>query len=141
MPRFHSSTVKRYMDHSTSKTRIAVRMLALLLCAPLAAQAADYQQRIEKILSRTPLIDGHNDLPWEIRDRFHSDFGAVDLRSDTRRLPPPPDGVPLMTDIPRMRAGHMGGQFWSVWIPSAMKGPETVQTTLEQIDLVKRMAA
>jgi membrane dipeptidase len=129
------------MDHSTSKTSITVRMLALLLCAPLAAQAADYQQRIEQILSRTPLIDGHNDLPWEIRERFHSDFRAVDLKSDTRRLPSPPDGVPLMTDIPRMRAGHMGGQFWSVWIPSGMKGPETVQTTLEQMDLVKRMAA
>ena len=46
-----------------------------------------------------------------------------------------------MTDIPRLRAGHVGGQFWSVWVPVDVKGPEAVQTTLEQIDLVKRMAA
>ena len=46
-----------------------------------------------------------------------------------------------MTDIPRLRAGHVGGQFWAVWIPVSMKGPEAVQVTLEQIDLVKRMAA
>ena len=44
-----------------------------------------------------------------------------------------------MTDIPRMRAGRMGGQFWSVWIPASITGPLAVQTTLEQIDLVKRM--
>ena len=46
-----------------------------------------------------------------------------------------------MTDIPRLRAGHVGAQFWSVWIPVEVKGPEAVQTTLEQIDIVKRMTA
>jgi membrane dipeptidase len=56
-------------------------------------------------------------------------------------LPFPAGAAALMTDIPRMRAGLMGGQFWSVWIPSDMKGPQAVQTTLEQMDLVKRMAA
>ena len=120
----------------------AIRALALVLWAPLAVWAGDaYQHRVEQVLLRTPLIDGHNDLPWEIRDRFKGDLAAVDLQSDTRRLPFPADAAPLMTDIPRMRAGHMGGQFWSVWIPSDMKGPAAVQTTLEQMDLVKRMAA
>jgi membrane dipeptidase len=130
------------MLYSGPKMNAAIRLALLLLWMPLAARAADdYQHRVEQILLRTPLIDGHNDLPWEIRDRFKSDLGAVDLKSDTKRLPFPADAAPLMTDIPRMRAGHMGGQFWSVWIPSAMRGPETVQTTLEQMDLVKRMAA
>jgi membrane dipeptidase len=46
-----------------------------------------------------------------------------------------------MTDIPRLRAGMVGGQFWSVWIPVEIKGPGAVQTTIEQIDLVKRIAA
>src|SRR5437868_13656395 len=46
-----------------------------------------------------------------------------------------------MTDIPRLRAGRVGGQFWSVWVPTDLKGSEAVQATLEQIDLVKRMAA
>jgi membrane dipeptidase len=121
---------------------MAIYALGLLLSTPPAGWAADdYHHRVEQVLLHTPLIDGHNDLPWEIRDRFKSDLTAVDLKADTQHLPYPPDGAPLMTDIPRMRAGLMGGQFWSVWIPSGMKGPEAVQTTLEQMDLVKRMAA
>lgn len=114
---------------------MAIGLAMLLLGVSLAARADDYQRRVEQILLRTPLIDGHNDLPWEIRDRFKGDLAAVDLRSDTAHLP-----APLMTDIPRLRAGHMGGQFWSVWIPTETKGFEAVQTTLEQMDLVKRMA-
>jgi membrane dipeptidase len=129
------------MGHPRSKWGTAIRVLGLLLWAPLAAQAADdYQHRVEQVLLRTPLIDGHNDLPWEIRDRFKSDLAAVDLKSDTAHLPFPAGAAPLMTDIPRLHAGHMGGQFWSVWIPSEMKGYQAVQITLEQMDLVKRMA-
>jgi membrane dipeptidase len=130
------------MGHPTSNWGTAMRVLGLLLYAPLAARAADdFQHRAEQVLLRTPLIDGHNDLPWEIRDRFKSDLTAVDLETDTTPLPFPEGASPLMTDIPRLRAGHMGGQFWSVWIPSAVKGHEAVQMTLEQIDLVKRMTA
>jgi membrane dipeptidase len=119
---------------------MAIGLALLLLDVSLAARADDYQRRVEQILLRTPLIDGHNDLPWEIRDRFKGDLAAVDLRSDTAHLPAPEGAAPLMTDIPRLRAGHMGGQFWSVWIPTETKGFEAVQTTLEQMDLVKRMA-
>ena len=130
------------MNQSTSMRQRAIFALGMLFCMPLVAGAADdYRHRVEQVLLRTPLIDGHNDLPWEIRERFKSDLAAFDLKADTQHLPYPPDGAPLMTDIPRMRAGLMGGQFWSVWIPSGMKGPEAVQTTLEQMDLVKRMAA
>jgi membrane dipeptidase len=116
---------------------------ALWLGAPLPGLAADadYQARVTQVLKRTPLIDGHNDLPWEIRERFKGRLGAIDLASDTSKITPPPDHAPLMTDIPRLRAGLVGGQFWSVWVPVDIKGPEAVQTTLEQIDLVKRMAA
>jgi membrane dipeptidase len=86
------------------------------------------------------LIDGHNDLPWEIRERFHGHLAAIDLKSDTSRLAAPAGSAALMTDIPRLRAGKVGGQFWSVWVPVEMKGLEAVQTTIEQIDLVKRLA-
>jgi membrane dipeptidase len=65
----------------------------------------------------------------------------VDLSKDTATLPVPAGGAALMTDIPRLRAGHVGGQFWSVWVPVNIQGYEAVQTTLEQIDLVKRMCA
>jgi len=122
--------------------RRAIILIGLILCIPLAARAADdYRHRVEQVLAQTPLIDGHNDLPWEIRDRFKSDVAAVDLNSDTRHLPVVADQTPLMTDIPRLRAGMVGAQFWSVWIPVNMPGFEAVQITLEQIDLVKRMAA
>jgi membrane dipeptidase len=128
---------------------------ALVACAVTAAVAepaaaaaggaspagADYHARVLRVLEQTPLIDGHNDLPWEIRDRYKSRLSAIDLKTDTSKLPVGPDVTPLMTDIVRLRAGHVGGQFWSVWVPVEVKGPEAVQLTLEQIDLVKRMAA
>lgn len=116
--------------------------LTLLLSAPLlvAAAGADYEGRIARVLEQTPLIDGHNDLAWEVRERFNSQLSAIDLGADTSKILSP-KGVPLMTDIPRLRAGHVGGQFWSVWIPPEVHGFEAVQMTLEQIDLVKRIAA
>jgi membrane dipeptidase len=93
------------------------------------------------VLSRTPVIDGHNDLPWVIRDRFGGDLAKIDLSSDTAKLAPPAGEPAMMTDIPRLHAGHVGAQFWSVWIPVTTTGPAAVQTTVEQIDLVKAIAA
>jgi len=117
-------------------------LIILMLLFPLSSLAAeDYQHRVEQVLLRTPLIDGHNDLPWEIRERYKSDFSMIDLGSDTHHLPVGPDQAAMMTDIPRLRAGHVGAQFWSVWIPVEVQGFQAVQMTLEQIDLVKRMAA
>src|SRR5258708_40376879 len=117
--------------------------LGVLSWTPPAAWSATpaYEARVDRVLAATPLIDGHNDLPWEIRSRFKGDLAAVDLKSDTARLPFPPDSAALMTDIPRLRTGRVGGQFWSVWVPVNITGFEAVPTTLEQIDLIKRMCA
>jgi membrane dipeptidase len=118
-----------------------LRMICLMLLFPLSSWATeDYQHRVEQVLLRTPLIDGHNDLPWEIRERYKSDFSAIDLGSDTHHLAVGVDQAAMMTDIPRLRAGLVGAQFWSVWIPVDVQGFQAVQMTLEQIDLVKRMA-
>jgi len=115
----------------------------VLLSVPVPGLAVDtdYHARVVQILKQTPLVDGHNDLPWEIRERFKGRLATIDLKSDTSKIPAPPDAAPLMTDILRLRAGLVGGQFWSVWVPVDIKGPEAVQTTIEQIDLVKRIAA
>ncbi|MGH7878021.1 MAG: dipeptidase [Candidatus Binataceae bacterium] len=121
--------------------RVAPALLAALLLAAPALGAEPDAQRIERILARTPLIDGHNDLPWEIRTRFASDLSRVDLSRSTVGLAAPEGSPPLMTDIPRLRAGHVGGQFWSVYIPVETQGPVAVQMTIEQIDLVKQMCA
>jgi len=123
----------------------AALLLALPLTSPLAAQAqtadAVLKARVDRVLQSTPLIDGHNDLPWEIRERAKGKVDALDLRQDTAHLPASdPEAVPLMTDIPRLRAGHVGGQFWSVWTPPNITGPIQVKMTLEQIDIVKGMA-
>ena len=64
-----------------------------------------------------PLIDGHNDLPWQYRKRSN-DFSAIDLARDTSKLDPP-----LVTDIPRLRAGGVGAQFWSVYVPADPRRP------------------
>ncbi len=123
-------------------TRVfTVAVFAFACHAAFAADDAALTARVDRVLAKTPLIDGHNDLPWEIRDRFGSVDG-VDLSKDTSKLPlKNEDDAPLMTDIPRLRAGHVGGQFWSVWISPSVTGPAAVKMTLEQIDIVKSMAA
>jgi membrane dipeptidase len=113
-------------------------LLAAAALPALAAQAsADaLDQRVEKVLTASPVIDGHNDLPWEIRKNYDFWRKPLDLNADTTRLE-----HPLQTDLQRMRRGHVGAQFWSVWIPAEMKGAEAIQTTLEEIDIVHRMVA
>jgi membrane dipeptidase len=81
------------------------------------------------LLSRFPLIDGHNDLPWEIREAF-GDLAAVDLTRPVAKT---------RTDIPRLVEGGVGGQFWSVYVPARLAGDTAVTAVLEQIDLVHRM--
>src|SRR5262245_21440412 len=93
-------------------------LLALpLILLPTAATAqdpsSDERARVMRIVRQTPLIDGHNDLPWTIRDEFGGDLDRVDLRSNTKRAQPA-----LHTDMPRMREGGVGAQFWSVYVPA-----------------------
>ncbi len=127
---------------SAATAVLAVALAGQAFAAPAPKPVGDpIMARVDKVLARTPVIDGHNDLPWEIRSRFNGDVSKIDLAKDTSRLPVPAGEAPLMTDIPRLRAGHVGGQFWSVWIPVEVTGPAAVQTTLEQIDIVKAMAA
>jgi membrane dipeptidase len=109
-------------------------MLGLLLSTATAAPAQTPERRVERVLAKTPIIDGHNDLPWEIRDAYDFWRKPLDLESDTSRIEPR-----LQTDLPRMKQGGMGGQFWSVWIPADLKGDEAIRVTLEQIDIVHRM--
>ena len=97
-----------------------------------AASAEDPAlERARRLLSQHPVIDGHNDLPWTIRGQTEGlgDIGAYDLRAPTAG----------QTDLDRLRAGGVGGQFWSVYVPPSEVGSARVQ--LEQIDLARRMVA
>lgn len=112
-------------------------MLAQAAAAPATPPADPVTAaRIEKLLAANPVIDGHNDLPWEIRSKYAAKVESVDLTKDTSKLP-----FPLQTDIPRLRKGHVGAQFWSVWITADNLGPRAVEMTLEEIDIVKRFVA
>ena len=116
-------------------------LFSISIAAGPATAAPDRQgdaldRRVERVLSRTPIIDGHNDLPWEIREKYDFWRKSLDLDADTSRLE-----RPLQTDLVRMKKGHVGAQFWSVWIPATFKGSEAIQATLEEIDIVHRMVS
>lgn len=102
---------------------------------PSPAQTSNRLGEIRQLLRETPLIDGHNDLPWQFR-KFKQDINGIDLSADTSKLPPH-----LITDIPRLRAGGLGAQFWSVYVPPTPPGPPAVQAVLEQIDVVHQLVA
>jgi membrane dipeptidase len=116
---------------------VLLTTVALVLAAgPALAQAADPgEARARRILERTPLIDGHNDLPWALRQGHGNDPHAVDLTTNLDV------STGLHTDIPRLRAGGVGGQFWSVYVPASMSPPDAAVATFEQIDTVRRMVA
>ncbi|MFF3687299.1 dipeptidase [Streptomyces sp. NPDC002187] len=91
----------------------------------------DHLSRARELLAAYPVVDGHNDLPWALRERVRYDLDRMDIAGDqTGRL---------HTDIPRLRAGGVGAQFWSVYVRSDMAGDEAVSATLEQIDVVRQL--
>lgn len=111
---------------------IAAVLISLAVwLAPISEDPALLRARA--VLSRTPLIDGHNDLPWTIREfkAAPGDVAAYGLRGRTAGH----------TDLPRMRAGLLGGQFWSVYVPGDRVGAAAVRVQLEQIDLARRMVS
>ncbi|MEQ1493595.1 MAG: membrane dipeptidase, partial [Terricaulis sp.] len=90
--------------------------------------------RVDRILRATPLIDGHNDLAEEIHDNYGADQSRVDLNADTRTL-----SFPLHTDIPRLRQGRLGAQFWSVYVPAELQGAASAEAVHVQIDTVRQI--
>jgi len=103
-----------------------------LVCAPATAQDANMDMA-RRVLATTPLIDGHNDLPWAIRE---SEVAPHDVQASEHDLRA---RTPFMTDIPRLRAGMVGGQFWSVYIPYESVDTGASKMQLEQIDIALQM--
>ncbi|GCD37232.1 dipeptidase [Streptomyces chrestomyceticus JCM 4735] len=85
------------------------------------------------LLAEHPVVDGHNDLPWALREQVRYDLDRRDIAADQTGH--------LHTDIPRLRAGGVGAQFWSVYVRTDYTGDQAVSATLEQIDVVRRLAA
>jgi membrane dipeptidase len=95
-----------------------------------ASRMASHLDRASALLEQVPLIDGHNDLAWALRERFRSDPESASLSVAAPGL---------QTDLPRLRRGRIGAQFWSVYVPGTFAGEAAVTATLEQIDLVRRI--
>ncbi|MCX4511261.1 dipeptidase [Streptomyces sp. NBC_01619] len=93
----------------------------------------DFLAEARSLLDSFPVVDGHNDLPWALREQVRYDLDRLDIAGD--------QSGSLHTDIPRLRAGGVGAQFWSVYVRSDMAGDEAVSATLEQIDVVGQLLA
>ncbi|XP_054283198.1 dipeptidase 1-like [Macrosteles quadrilineatus] len=103
---------------------------------------ASYEERLEmahKLLKETPLIDGHNDLPWNIRKFVHNRLNEFRFGEDLRQVPPWSLSAWSHTDLKRLRAGHVSAQFWAAYVPCESQFKDAVQLTLEQIDVIKRL--
>jgi membrane dipeptidase len=95
-----------------------------------AGDAAALLERARALHKQVPLIDGHNDYPWAVRENVASDIARLDIAKAQPSI---------HTDIARLKAGGVGGQFWSVYTPSDYAGEKAVSATLEQIDIVHQM--
>ncbi|MCX4748660.1 dipeptidase [Kitasatospora sp. NBC_01287] len=92
---------------------------------------SDQLDRARTLLAAAPVVDGHNDLPWAMRNQAGYDLDAIDLAADQRGR--------LHTDLDRLRAGGVGAQFWSVFVSANLSGDTAVSATLEQIDFVRAL--
>src|SRR5713101_9286350 len=111
--------------------RLTTALLILLVAVSANAQM---DARLDRVLREVPLIDGHNDLPYQYQERAKDHLAQIDIRQDQSKLTPL-----LHTDILRLRKGKLGGQFWSVYVPTTLKGADAVRAVIEQIDVVHRL--
>ena len=115
--------------------RSGLLLLALLVTTAVtaAAQSDPALERARRILRSVPLIDGHNDLAWEIRHSKTAplDVAAYDLRAR----------APGHTDLERLKAGQVGAQFWSIYVPGEVKDSGYARIQLEQFDIARRFIA
>ncbi len=114
------------------RAAVIVCLTAGLAMTGAAAQSDPFLERARALHAQVPVFDGHNDYPWEVRQRAGKDPARLDIAG------PQPA---THTDVPRLRRGGIGAQFWSVYVPASFAGQQAVTATLEQIDIVHRMLA
>lgn len=123
----------------TAKILLSAIAAVSLLAGSQTILAQTPEETAKQVLDEHPIIDGHNDVPAQIRGRFDSDFSKFDFRDTLETLGPAPK--PMHTDIARLRDGKVGGQFWSVWIDPELSQAEAVERVIQQIDIVHQMVA
>jgi len=113
--------------------------LPLFLLAASPAASATPEETVRAALARSPVVDGHNDVPEQLRARFGNDFSKFDFH-DMSPTASQKDGK-MHTDLARLKKGMVGGQFWSVWVTTGQSETEAVREVTEQIDVVERLVA
>jgi membrane dipeptidase len=121
--------------------RLRIGLAALALLASGAGAARTPEQVAEAALKAAPVWDGHNDVPEQLRERRKNLIADFDFRDTTQTADPANERKAMHTDLTRLRRGKVGAQFWSVWIPTTLNEQQAVQSTLEQIDVTKRLIA
>jgi membrane dipeptidase len=123
------------------RSALVLLMLTLAACSSPARVSEMTDEELlahaHGLLREYPLIDGHNDAPWQYRRRVDNDLDAMHFHEDLSEVRPV-----MHTDLPRLRAGGLGAQFWSVYIPIPERGgrPGDARIVIEQMDLVKQLA-
>ncbi|XP_071512843.1 uncharacterized protein [Panulirus ornatus] len=150
----NSSPTNKHKAESGFGVRTKVLVCVVLVLAavagvgvgvPLALRVdpgASLQQRLttaKTLLRDTPLFDGHNDLPWNIRKFMHNKLHSFNFTAELKKLRPWSRSSWSHTDLPRLKEGMVGAQFWVSYVPCESQRLNAVQLTIEQIDLIKRL--
>lgn len=118
-----------FLRHIVSRLACGLMILAPTIGVGQDPISNAAMEHAKELLMSTPLIDGHNDLPWLIREETGGDVVAFRLELENK----------FDTDIPRLREGLVGGQFWSVWIPGETAPADSRRLQLEQIDIARQI--
>lgn len=112
---------------------VAALGVSVGIAASFHGLPSDHYERALALLKKYPVIDGHNDLADELRTVFYNQLDRIDLTKNTSGQ----HGVLWQTDIPRLKAGHVGAQFWSAYMPCTTQFKDATRTFIDQVDVIK----
>ncbi|XP_037958934.1 serine/threonine-protein kinase pakD [Teleopsis dalmanni] len=138
---FRFDAAKHWLAVSSILLIIGAASVAVPLALRVAA-SAPFEERLsvaEQLLDQVPLIDGHNDLPWNIRKFLHNKLNEFNFDQDLRNVMPWARSLWSHTDLQRLKKGRISAQFWAAYVPCEAQHRDAVQLTLEQIDVIKRL--
>ncbi|XP_044316441.1 uncharacterized protein LOC108043750 [Drosophila rhopaloa] len=138
---FRFDAAKHWLAVSSILLIIGAASVAVPLALRVAA-SAPFEERLRvavQLLDQVPLIDGHNDLPWNIRKFLHNKLNDFNFDEDLRNVMPWGRSHWSHTDLTRLKKGRISAQFWAAYVPCEAQHRDAVQLTLEQIDVIKRL--
>lgn len=114
-------------------------VVSLVVAIPLSLTASKQPFRGSSVLDEVPLVDGHNDLPYNLYNVEHNVLRNFSFNSDLRKNPKWANRSSSHTDLPRLRQGKVGGQFWVAFVGCDSLDKDAVELTMDQIDVIKRL--